>query len=132
MSLSDPIADMLTSVRNALAVNLTEVDVPYSLIKEGSGRVMGEEGFLRAYRKLEEGPRSKLRLFLKYGPEGQKIVHDLRRESRPGRRAYRRQSDLLRVREGVGIAIVSTSQGIVSDRVCRAKHIGGEILCTIW
>jgi small subunit ribosomal protein S8 len=132
MSITDPIADMLTSVRNALLAGHTEVDVPYSKMKEGIAEVMVKEGFLRMYKKLEEGVRSKLRLYVKYGPEGQQILHELKRESRPGRRFYRSYSVMPRVREGMGVSIVSTSQGVMSDRACREMKIGGEVLCTIW
>ena len=132
MATTDPIADMLTSLRNALAVEHTEVEMPYSRIKEGIARVLVEEGFLRNYQKIEDGVRARLRLYLKYGPEGQRILHEVTRASRPGRRAYAGVAALPRVREGMGIAIVSTPQGVLSDRVCREKKLGGEVLCTIW
>jgi small subunit ribosomal protein S8 len=132
MSITDPIADMLTSVRNAIQAGHAEVDVPYSKIKEGIAEVMVKEGFVRMHKKLEEGVHSKLRLYVKYGPEGQQIVHEIKRSSRPGRRSYLGYAAIPRVREGMGVCIVSTSKGIMSDRACREQKLGGEVLCTIW
>jgi small subunit ribosomal protein S8 len=132
MATTDPIADMLTTLRNALTANHAEAEVPYCRLKEGIARVMVEEGFLRACKKTEEGPRARLRLYLKYGPEGQRILHELKRASRPGLRAYAGVGRLPRVREGIGIAIVSTPQGVLSDRACRERKLGGEVLCTLW
>jgi len=132
MTMTDPIADMLTCIRNALAARHTEVEVPHSCLKEGIARVLTEEGFLRAYKVVGEGAHRRLRIYLKYGPEGQEVIHEITRASRPGRRLYVGVAELPRVREGIGVAVVSTSQGIFSDRVCRQKRIGGEVLCTVW
>ena len=132
MSMTDPIADMLTRIRNALMVTRTEVDVPFSKIKEGIAGVMVKEGYLRTYKKTDDGRQGMLRLYLKYGPEGQQVVHEIQRASKPGLRVYRAVQDLGRVRDGIGIAIVSTSKGVLSDRDCRAERVGGEVLCSIW
>ncbi len=132
MSMTDPIADMLTRIRNALMVERAEVDVPFSKMKEGIAAVMVKEGYLRTYKKMDDSCQGTLRLYLKYGPEGQKVVHEIRRTSKPGLRVYSPVEDLGRVRDGIGIAIVSTSKGVLSDRDCRAERVGGEVLCSIW
>ncbi len=128
---SDPIADMLTRIRNALHMRRREVTIPASNLKTGIAKVLKDEGYVEDFDKIEDGKQGVLRVRLKYGPQGEPVILKLDRESKPGRRDYRGVDDLPRVLNGLGIAIVSTSQGVMSDRQCREKKIGGELLCTV-
>lgn len=128
---SDPIADMLTRIRNAARVRRSEVSIPSSKIKVGIARVLKEEGYVSDYDVIEDNRQGKLRVHLKYGERGEDVIHQLKRESRTGCRVYRKFKDIPRVLDGLGIAIISTSQGVLSDRVCRERKIGGELLCTV-
>ena len=150
MPVTDPIADMLTRIRNANAVAADEVIVPASRLKVGLAKILREEGFIKHYkvsrvrqkgerrsrREREKGSplekQSEIRVFLKYGPKDEKVIHGLRRVSRPSLRRYVRAADLPRVEGGLGIAIISTSQGLLSSRQCYKRKIGGELLCTVW
>ena len=129
---SDPIADMLTRIRNAARVRRKQVSIPASKIKEGIARVLKEEGYIDDYDVIEDAKQGMLRIHLKYGPRGENLLHQLKRESRTGCRVYRRVDDLPRVLDGLGIAIVSTPHGVLSDRACREKKVGGELLCTVY
>jgi len=129
---TDPIADMLTSVRNALRARHPKVDIPASRIKGEIARVLKEEGFLAAYKVIEENKRKVLRLYLKYGPNKQSVISGLRRVSKPGRRVYRARTDIKPVVGGLGINVVTTPQGIMSGRQARRQGVGGEILCEVW
>jgi small subunit ribosomal protein S8 len=131
MSLSDPIANFLTRLRNGLMARHTVVNVPASKVCEGICRVLKEEGYVEDYKAIEDGKQGLLRVYLKYGPVGEDLITELRRESRPGRRVYRGVEDLPRPLEGLGIAIISTSHGVLSDRQCRERNVGGEVLCTV-
>jgi small subunit ribosomal protein S8 len=131
MSLSDPIADFLTRLRNGLTARHAVVNVPASKVCEGICRVLKEEGYIEDYKPIEDGKQGLLRVYLKYGPVGEDLITELRRESRPGRRVYRGVEDLPRPLEGLGVAIVSTSHGVLSDRQCRERKVGGEVLCTV-
>ena len=131
MSLSDPIADMLTRIRNAYRARHEVVNVRASKICEGVCRVMKEEGYVEGYQRIDDGLQGLLRVYLKYGPRGEEVIVELKRVSRPGRRVYQGVGDLPRPLDGLGIAIVSTSQGVLSDRQCREKKVGGEVLCTV-
>ena len=131
MSLSDPIADMLTRIRNALRVKADIVNVRASNVCEGIARVLKEEGYIEDYRRIDDGKQGLLRIYLRYGPNGEEVVTELKRVSRPGRRVYCGVDDLPRPLDGLGVAIVSTSQGVLSDRQCRRRRIGGEVLCTV-
>jgi small subunit ribosomal protein S8 len=131
MSFGDPIADMLTRIRNAVRVNRESVNVKASKICEGVAAVLQKEGYIEGYDRIEDGTQGLLRIRLKYDPEGQPIVTQIRRTSKPGRRMYSAVDDLPRVLSGMGIAIVSTSRGVMSDSQCRQLHVGGEILCTV-
>lgn len=131
MSLSDPIADMLTRIRNASRIGRPQVKVKASKICEGIARVLKEEGFIRDFDRIEDGKQGILRVFLKYTPEGSPAIRTLERTSKPGRRQYCGAADLPQVMNGMGIVIVSTSKGVMSDRVCRREHVGGELLCTV-
>lgn len=128
---SDPIADMLTRIRNAVLVRDREVKIPDSNLKAGIAEVLKQEGYIRDYDRIEDGRQGVLRVHLKYGPEGEPIIRELRRQSRPGRRDYRNVAALPKVLNGLGIAILSTSRGVLSDRQCREKNVGGELLCTV-
>lgn len=130
--MTDPVADMLTRVRNALRVERRDVDVPSSRLKRAIAGVLKEEGYIRDFQEIPTKPRPTLRIHLKYGPEGEQVILQLRRTSRPGRRVYRPVDGLPHVRGGLGVAIVSTSRGVMSDRQARARRLGGEVLCAVW
>jgi len=129
--MTDPIADMLTRIRNALRAEKQTVEVPASKVKLGIARVLKDEGYIKDFRFLDVGPQGILRIYLKYGPEGEMVITRIQRVSKPSRRVYRGVDDLPRVRNGLGIAVVSTSKGILSDRECRRERLGGEVLCTV-
>lgn len=129
---SDPISDMLTRIRNAARVRKKQTLVPCSKIKVGIAQVLQEEGFIGGYDVIENDKQGFLRVDLKYGPLGEDVIHRLDRVSKPGRRVYKKWDDLPRVLDGLGIAILSTSQGVLSDRECRQRKIGGELLCTAY
>ena len=131
MSMSDPISDFLTRIRNALAVRRDEVDVPRSRLKKGIAEVLKREGFIADYLDVEAGPRSLLRLHLKYGPEGQSTIRRIQRVSRPGRRIYSGPGDLKTPSGGLGIYVLSTDRGVISDREARSLNAGGEVLCEV-
>jgi small subunit ribosomal protein S8 len=123
---------MLTRIRNAVRVRNRQVKVPSSKIKVGIAQVLKDEGYIASYDLIEDTKQGILRLALKYGPNGEDVIHAIRRESKPGRRCYAGVHDLPSVMDGLGIAIVSTSQGVLSDRVCREKKVGGELICTVY
>jgi small subunit ribosomal protein S8 len=130
--MTDPIADMLTRIRNAVSVERRIVEMPISKVKQGVAEVLKREGFIWDYT-LEEGkPVGRLRIDLKYGPSGEKIIRHIRRVSKPGCRVYSRAKDLRPVLNGLGISILSTSRGVMSDREARQQKVGGEVLCQIW
>ncbi|HUU85025.1 MAG TPA: 30S ribosomal protein S8 [Phycisphaerae bacterium] len=129
---SDPIADMLTRIRNAVRVRKPETRIPSSKIKVGIAQVLKDEGYIDDFDVIDDGKQGILRVELKYGPRGEDLIHRIHRESRSGCRRYVNADGLPRVLDGLGIAIVSTSQGILSDRVCREKGIGGELLCSVY
>jgi len=129
---SDPIADMLTRLRNAVHAGKQAVDIPSSKVKVGIARVLRDEGYIEDYDVIDDTRQGKLRVTLKYGPRGEDLIHVIRRASRPGRRVYMGRDDLPSVLDGLGIAVVSTSQGVFSDRECRRRKIGGELLCTLY
>ncbi|MEE8200268.1 MAG: 30S ribosomal protein S8 [Candidatus Acidoferrales bacterium] len=129
---TDPIADMLTSIRNALRARHPKVDVPASRVKTELARVMKEEGFLAAYKVIEENKKKSLRLYLKYGPEKQSVINGLRRISKPGRRVYRGKAEIRPVMGGMGISVLTTPKGILSGRQARRQGVGGEVVCEVW
>ncbi len=129
---SDPIADMLTRIRNAVRVRKRAVEIPASKVKIGIAQVLRDEGYINGFDVIEDTRQGLLRIDLKYGPRGEDIIHRIRRESKPGCRVYARCGDLPRVLDGLGIAIVSTSSGVLSDRQCRQKNVGGELLCSVY
>ena len=131
MSLSDPIADMLTRIRNAVRVQRENVNVRASRICEGIANVLKAEGYIEDYALVEDGKQGLLRIYLRYGPAGEQVITEIKRVSKPGRRVYNGVEDLPRPLDGMGVAIVSTSRGVLSDRRCRQENVGGEVLCTV-
>jgi len=131
MSLSDPIADMLTRIRNAARINTKQVKVKASKICAGIAAVLKTEGYIEDFDKIDDGNQGILRITLKYDQNGNSIINEITRTSKPGRRIYSPVEKLPRVLGGMGIAIVSTSEGVMSDKSCREKNVGGEILCTV-
>ncbi len=129
---TDPLADMLTSIRNALQARHAKVDVPASRLKAEVARVLKEEGFLAAYKLIEEKGRKTLRLYLKYGPEKASVISGLKRASRPGRRLYRGRREIKSVLGGLGISILTTPRGVMTGRAARRQGVGGEVLCEVW
>lgn len=132
MSMSDPLADMLTRVRNAGMVRYETVDVPMSNLKVGVAKVLREEGYIRDYQIIEDNKQGILRISLKYGPNDEGVIKGIRRVSKPGLRRYVKADNIPRVMSGLGISILSTSKGIITDREARRQNIGGEILCEAW
>ena len=147
--MTDPIADMLTRIRNANRIERPAVEMPTTRLKEKIAQVLKDEGFILDFQvgklgKDEQGqetfapredlsePHTLLRVFLKYGPEGERVIRHIGRVSRPGRRLYRRVTELKPVLDGLGISILSTSRGVLSDPQARAQRVGGEVLCTVW
>ncbi len=131
MSLNDPIADMLTRIRNAGSVGKAKVNVLASKSCLGIAAVLKEEGYILSYDRVDDGKQGFLRIFLKYTPEGEPVIQSIDRASKPGRRLYRAVDAMPRVMGGLGISIVSTSKGILSDKQCRAQKVGGELICTV-
>ena len=131
--MTDPIADMLTRIRNAVRVEKPFVDIPTSRFKRGIADVLKREGFIWDWKEEteEEKPVATLRLELKYGPNGERVIQSIKRVSKPGRRLYTRTKELKPVLGGLGICIISSSKGVISDREARRDNIGGEILCEI-
>ena len=132
MSMTDPIADMLTRVRNGLAIQKEWVDMPASNAKKGIAEVLLRQGYIKGTKDLESDGKRHLRVYLKYGPEGEQIIVSIQRVSKPGRRIYRGYRDLKPVLRGIGITIVSTPQGILADSECRKQQVGGEVLAEVY
>lgn len=132
MAQSDPIADMLTRVRNAVKAKFNSVDVPGSKLKIEMAKTLKDEGFIRNYKFLKDGKQGILRIYLKYGSGNTNVIYGLERISKPSRRVYVRSKDIKPVFNGMGISILSTSKGIMTDKKARKENVGGEILCNIW
>ena len=132
MVMTDPIADMLTRMRNALLRRQRTVNVPTSRLKEGILAALKREGFIEDYRLVEAKPRGMLRVYLKWGPRGERVIAELKRQSTPGRRVYQSVAEIRPVLRGIGAAVYSTPQGILTDKECRRQRVGGELLCTVW
>ncbi len=130
--MTDPIADMLTRIRNAVRVERPHVDIPLSKLKRGVAEVLKREGYIWDWEEMAAQPASQLRVHLKYGPNGELVLRRIRRISKPGRRVYCGYEKLKPVLGGLGIFILSTSRGVVSDREARQRKLGGEVLCEIW
>ena len=130
--ITDPIADMLTRIRNANTANHPIVDIPASKMKVAVAAILAEEGFIRNFERVEEGPQGTLRVTLKYGPEKEKVITGLRRISRPGLRVYIGRGEIPRVLGGLGLVIMSTSKGIMSGKRAKREGCGGEVLAYVW
>lgn len=130
--MTDPIADMLTRIRNAVGVERPYVDMPISKVKRGLADVLKREGYIWDWQEMEAAPVTQLRIELKYGPNGERVIQRIRRISKPGRRIYTKSKDLKPILDGLGISIISTSRGVVSDREARQRNLGGEVLCEVW
>jgi len=128
----DPIADMLTRIRNAVSVERSHVDMPSSKVKRGVAEVLKREGYIWDFEVIEAKPVSHLRVELKYGHNGEKVIQHIQRVSKPGCRIYRKAKELKPVLNGLGISVLSTSRGVISDREARQRGIGGEVLCKLW
>jgi len=130
--MTDPIADMLTRIRNAVRVERPHVDMPISKVKRGLADVLKREGYIWDWREVEDTPTNQLRIELKYGPNGERVIQQIRRVSKPGRRVYSKARELRPILNGLGISVLSTSRGVLSDREARQRNLGGEVLCEIW
>jgi len=132
MSLSDPIADMLTRIRNANTAMKEKADIPASRMNEDIAKILKREGYIVDYKIIENRKQGILRVFLKYGSDRSRTISGLRRASKPGRRVYRKADALPKVVSGLGIAIISTPQGMLTDKQAREANVGGEVVCEIW
>ncbi len=132
MVMTDPIADMLTRIRNGNMVGHEKVDIPGSRIKFAIAQILKDEGYLRDAEFIPDNKQGTIRVYLKYGPNNERVITGLKRISKPGLRIYAKAEELPRVLGGLGIAIVSTSKGIMTDRKARQNQVGGEVLCYIW
>ncbi|WXR60482.1 30S ribosomal protein S8 [Peptostreptococcaceae bacterium AGR-M142] len=132
MTMTDPIADMLTRVRNANSVKHESLEVPASNIKKEIARILLEEGFIKGYDVIEDGKQGIIKIQLKYGRNGEKVISGIKRISKPGMRVYAGKEDVPKVLNGLGISIVSTSKGIITDREARKQNVGGEVICYVW
>lgn len=132
MTMTDPIADMLTRIRNANMVHHDTVEMPGSKIKLAIAEILKSEGFIKEYDFKKDNKQGTIRIYLKYGPNREKVLSGLKRISKPGLRVYAQKDELPKVLSGLGVAIISTSQGIMSDKVARKAGVGGEVLCYIW
>ena len=129
--LTDPIADMLTRIRNSVRIKSEKVDIPISKIKLEIAKILKEEGFIRAYKILKDRKQGILRVIPKY-VDSQSVISDLKRISKPGRRVYVGSDEIPRVMGGLGVAILTTSKGVLSDKTCRNEGVGGEVICYVW
>lgn len=129
---SDPIADMLTRIRNANIVKREKVELPGSRLKKGIAQILKDEGFIRDYEWISDGKQGILRIYMKYGAQKERVITGLRMISKPGRRVYVKSSELRPVLGGLGIAILSTSRGLMTDKAARENGIGGELICEVW
>ena len=130
--MTDPVADLLTRMRNAISIDRPHVDVPFSQLKKSIAEALKREGFVWDVSVVEGTPRSTLRVDLKYGPNGERVIQKLKRVSSPGRRVYCGVDDLPNVLQGLGICLLSTNQGVLSGREAKQKNVGGEVLCEVW
>lgn len=130
--LTDPIADTLTRIRNANTAGHEKVDIPSSRLKVEIARILKEEGFVKGYKVIDGSKQGILRVYLKYGPGNERVLRGIVRASKPGLRVYARARKVPRVLSGMGIAIVSTSKGVMTDREARSQAVGGEVLCYVW
>lgn len=132
MSLTDPIADMLTRIRNAVRAKKKEVNLPSSRLKVEIARILKEEGYIKNYKVIEDKKQGVLNIVLKYTDDNQSVISGLRRVSKPGCRIYCTRDSIPRVLDGLGVVIISTSRGLLTDKQCQEQGLGGEVLCEIW
>lgn len=132
MSTTDPIADMLTRIRNSNTARQDRVDIPGSKMKRSIAEILKREGYVRDYAWIDDGRQGTIRVYLKYGPERESVINGIKRISKPGLRVYAKKEGIPRVLGGLGIAILSTPGGILTDREARAKGVGGEVICYVW
>lgn len=132
MPVTDPVADMLTRIRNALVVKMETVDIPASKMKIAIAKILLREGFIKGCEVVEDGVQGTLKIKLKYGPNGENVINGLKKISKPGLRVYARKDQIPKVLNGLGIAIISTSKGVITDAEARANSVGGEVLAYIW
>ena len=132
MQITDPVADMLTRIRNANTAKHEKVDVPASNLKKAIAQILLDEGYIKAYEIVDDGTQGVIRITLKYLAGKEKVISGLRRVSKPGLRVYAGADELPKVLKGLGIAIISTSKGVMTDKAARANHVGGEVLAFVW
>ena len=132
MHITDPIADMLTRLRNASAVRHESVDVPASKMKKAIAQILLDEGYIKAFQVVEDGGQGTIKITLKYTANGGKAITGIRRVSKPGLRVYAPADELPQVLRGLGVAVISTSRGVMTDKQARAEHVGGEVLAFVW
>ena len=132
MQITDPVADMLTRIRNANTAKHESVDVPASNLKKAIAKILLDEGYIKSYEVVEDGTQGVIRIQLKYLAGKEKVISGLRRVSKPGLRVYAGADELPRVLKGLGIAIISTSKGVMTDKAARVNHVGGEVLAFVW
>ncbi len=132
MIVTDPVADMLTRIRNALTIRRQEVSVPASKTKKAIAEILFNEGYIEKYEIVDDGKYKSIKMTLKYGPNGEKVIQGLKRISKPGLRVYAESKDIPLVLNGLGIAIVSTNKGIMTDKEARRQNVGGEVLAFVW
>jgi len=132
MAMTDPIADMLTRIRNAGMAKHPKMDVPMSKMKVALAEVLRDLGYIKNYKTITDDKQGILRVYLKFDQENQHVIHEIKRVSTPGRRVYVNKDDIPRVKNGLGAAILTTSQGVMGDAAAREAQVGGEVLCTIW
>ncbi|MEE4270258.1 MAG: 30S ribosomal protein S8 [Thermoanaerobaculales bacterium] len=130
--MTDPVSDLLTRIRNATSVRHDRMDIPASKMKLEIAKILKQEGYIRTFKMIEEGPQGIIRIYLKYADDGEPVIHGLRRVSKPGLRVYRGVGELPKVRNGLGVAVISTNRGVVTDEQARSLQVGGEVLCEIW
>ncbi len=132
MGMTDPIADLLTRIRNGSTRRFDAVDIPASKLKTSIAQVLKEEGYIRDFKVTPDDKQGMIRVFLKYDPQGKAVINGLKRVSRPGRRLYVRADEIPPVLGGLGVSVLSTSRGVMTDRQARRANAGGELLCTVW
>lgn len=130
--MTDPIADLLTRIRNAIMRQKESVEIPRSIIKKEIINVLQKEGFIKGYKEIEDGRQGILKVYLKYEPQRESVIHGLSRASKPGRRVYKKVEEIKTVLGGLGVAIYSTNKGILTDKECKKAGVGGEFLCKVW
>lgn len=130
--MTDPVADLLTRIRNANLAHARDLELPASKLKIELCKILHAEGYIESYRLQEQAPQGAIQVFLRYGPDGERVLTGIKRVSRPGRRVYAAKDEIPSVMNGLGIAIVSTSKGVLTDRQARQAGVGGEVICQVW